>query len=51
MLGYSSLEQYLTEKEYVDGDGNPSIDAWNDSSMAYLAGLLAQEKEKDSTAE
>lgn len=51
VLGYSSLEQYLTEKEYVDGDGNPSIDAWNDSSMAYLAGLLAQEKEKDSTAE
>ena len=29
VLGYSSLEQYLTEKEYVDGDGNPSIDAWN----------------------
>lgn len=51
VLGYDSLEQYLTEKEYVDEDGNPSIDAWNDASMSYLVGLLKQDRERDDAAE
>ncbi len=51
VLGYDSLEQYLTEKEYVDEDENPSIDAWNDSSMSYLVGLLKQDRERDDAAE
>lgn len=42
VLGYDSLEQYLTEKGYVDEEGNPSIDAWNDASMTYMADLLKQ---------
>lgn len=51
VLGYDSLEQYLTEKEYVDEDGNPSIDAWNDASMSCLAGILKQNREREGAAE
>lgn len=47
VLGYDSLEQYLTEKEYLDEDGNPSIDAWNDASMSCLAEILKQDRERE----
>lgn len=48
VMGYDSLDQYLLAKEYVDRDGNPSIDVWNDVTLAYMAELLAWSKTGDS---
>lgn len=46
VLGYDSLDGYLIEKGYVDRHGSPSIDAWNDATMYYMAELLKQEKQE-----
>lgn len=46
VFGYDSLDSYLIDRNYVDKQGNPSIDAWNDATMQEMANLLKSEKGK-----
>lgn len=46
VFGYDSLDSYLIDRNYVDKQGNPSVDAWNDATMQEMANLLKSEKGK-----
>ena len=46
VFGYDSLDSYLIDRNYVDKQGNPSIDAWNDATMQEMANILKSEKGK-----
>lgn len=46
VIGYDSLDSYLIHRNYVDNQGNPSIEAWNNSTMQEMANLLKSEKGK-----
>lgn len=46
VFGYDSLDSYLIDRNYIDKQGNPSIDTWNDATMQEMANLLKAEKGK-----
>lgn len=46
VFGYDSLDSYLIDRNYIDKQGNPSIDAWNYANKQEMANLLKSEKGK-----
>ena len=42
VFGYADLDDYLTQHGYVDGDGNPSWEAWREAAYIWMTQEMAQ---------
>lgn len=46
VLGYESLADYLTQMDYVDSEGEPSLLAWCIADMEQISKIMAEASQK-----